>query len=79
VLQAFQANDACAGWTPDVPARLFAASGDTTVTQVNALQCAQAIRAHGGDVQVIQVGDVSHEVSDFLALPRILRWFGQLS
>lgn len=58
-------------------ARTLAA--ERAVTQVNALQCAQAIRAHGGDVQVIQVGDVSHEVSDFLALPQILRWFGQLS
>jgi hypothetical protein len=65
-----------AGWTPNVPVKLFAASGDTTVTQVNAVQCAQAIRAHGGRVQI---GDVGHEVSDFLALPQIVRWFGQLS
>jgi hypothetical protein len=79
LLRAFQANDTCAGWTPDVPVKLFAASGDTTVTQVNALQCARAIRAHGGRVQVIGVGDVGHEVSDFLALPQIVRWFGQLS
>jgi hypothetical protein len=79
LLRAFQANDTCAGWTPDVPVKLFAASGDTTVTQVNALQCAQAIRAHSGRVQVIGVGDVGHEVSDFLALPQIVRWFGQLS
>lgn len=79
LLRAFQANDTCAGWTPDVPVRLFAASGDTTVTQVNALQCAQAIQARGGRVQVIQLGDVGHEVSDFLALPQIVRWFSQLS
>ena len=72
LLRAFQANDTCAGWTPDVPVKLFAASGDTTVTQVNALQCAQAIRARGGRVQVIGVGDVGHEVSDFLALPQIV-------
>ena len=71
---AFAANDTCSGWRPDVPVRLFAARGDTTVTQVNAEQCARAI-----DAPVVQLGDVSHEVSDFVALPRILRWFLQLS
>ena len=71
---AMQANDTCSGWRPDVPVKLFAASGDTTVTQVNAEQCAQAIH-----VPVVQLGDVSHDVSDFVALPQIVRWFQKLS
>ena len=71
---AMQANDTCSGWRPDVPVKLFAASGDTTVTQVNAEQCAQTIH-----VPVVRLGDVSHEVSDFVALPQIVRWFQQLS
>ncbi len=71
---AMQANDTCSGWRPDVPVKLFAASGDTTVTQVNAEQCAQTIH-----VPVVQLGDVSHDVSAFVALPQIVRWFQQLS
>jgi hypothetical protein len=78
VLRAMQANDTCAGWTPDVPVKLFAARGDTTVTQVNAEQCVRAIRARGGHAQMIQVGDVSHDVSAFVSLPQIVRWFLQL-
>jgi hypothetical protein len=78
-LRAFQANDTCTGWTPQVPVRLYAASGDTTVTQVNAQQCARAIRARGGSVQLIQLGQVGHDTSDFVALPQIVRWFSELS
>jgi hypothetical protein len=44
------------------------------VTQVNAEQCAQAIKA-----PVVQLGNVSHDVSDFAALPQIVRWFLKLS
>ena len=47
---------------------------DTTVTQLNAEQCAQTIH-----VPVVQLGDVSHDVSDFVALPQIVRWFQKLS
>lgn len=53
---AFTVNSIC--WTPPVPVRMYAASGDTTVPQANTLDCAQAIRAHGGQVQVVQVGNV---------------------
>jgi len=30
-------------------------------------------------VPVVQLGDVSHDVSDFVALPQIVRWFQKLS
>jgi hypothetical protein len=75
MLRALLTNATCSGWTPQVPVRLFAASGDTTVTQVNAEHCASAIQAHGGNVEVIQLGHVDHGTSDILALPRIVRWF----
>jgi hypothetical protein len=68
-------NSTCAGWTPRVPVRLYAASGDTTVTQVNAQHCLQAIRARHGYARLVQLGAVSHDISDFLALPKIVRWF----
>lgn len=68
-------NSTCTGWTPRVPVRLYAARGDTTVTQVNAQHCLQAIRARHGDARLVQLGAVSHNISDFLALPKIVRWF----
>jgi hypothetical protein len=68
-------NSTCTGWTPRAPVRLYAASGDTTVTQVNAQHCRQAIRTRHGDVRLVQLGAVSHDISDFLALPKIVRWF----
>ena len=74
VTRAFAANDTC-GWTPRVPVRMFAASGDTTVTPADAAQCAATIRSHGGNVTLVQLGNVSHDVSDFLALHQIVRWF----
>lgn len=79
MLRAFEANSTCSGWTPRVPVRLFAARGDTTVTQVNAQHCARLIAARGGAVALVQVGNVDHETSDFVALPRIVRWFSRLA
>ena len=76
--RALIANSTCAGWTPRVPVRLYAARGDKTVTQVNALHCLRAIRAHHGRVRLVQLGAVSHNISDFLALPKIVRWFHTL-
>jgi hypothetical protein len=76
--RALISNGTCTGWAPHVPVRLYAARGDTTVTQVNALHCLHAIREHGGQARMVQLGPVSHEISDFLALPRIVRWFQAL-
>ena len=84
------ANSTCNGWTPRVPVRLYAASGDEAVTQVNAQHCQQAIAAHHGRVRLIQLGPVSepapgqppawrgHNLSAFIALPKVLRWFETL-
>lgn len=71
-------NSTCTGWVPRVPVRLYAARGDHDVTEVNALHCLCAIRMRGGDVQLTELGPVSHDISDFLALPRIVRWFQQI-
>jgi hypothetical protein len=68
-------NSTCTGWTPRVPVRLYAASGDTTMTQVNAQHRLKAIRARQGNARLVQLGAVSHNISDFLALPKIVRWF----
>lgn len=84
--RALIANSTCAGWTPRVPVRLYAARGDKTVTQVNSLHCLRAIRAHHGRVRLVQLGSVSepahgppaflaHNIAAFVALPKVLRWF----
>jgi len=48
------------------------------VTQVNAKRCWQTIRTHHGHALLVQLGAVSHNVSDFLALPKIVRWLHAL-
>lgn len=78
ILRALRANATCTGWTPRVPVRLYAARGDTTVTQVNAQHCARAISSHGGRAELVQLGPVDHDTSDFIALPQIVRWFLRL-
>ena len=80
-LRALEANSTCAGWTPRVPVRLYAASGDSQATPVNSVNCLRAIRASGGDASLIWLGSVGrygldgHFVSAFLALPKIVRRF----
>ncbi len=49
------------------------------MTEVNALHCRHAIRMRGGDVQLTELGPVRHDISVFLALPRIVRWFQRIS
>ncbi len=81
LLRALNANSTCFGWTPRVPVRLYAASGDSQGPPVNSVDCLQAIRARGGDASLIGLGSVAkfgingHFVSAFLALPKIVRWF----
>jgi hypothetical protein len=82
-LRALDANSTstCAGWTPRVPVRLYAASGDSQGPPVNSVDCLRAIWARGGDASLIGLGSVAkfgingHFVSAFLALPKIVRWF----
>lgn len=70
-------NSTCSGWSPAAPTRLYAAAGDHTVTQANAQHCQQALKRRGRDVPLIELGAVSHDVSDFIALPEIVTWFRQ--
>ena len=71
-------NDTCTGWTPHAPVHLYAARGDTVVTELNAQRCQRIIRAHAGHSHIIELGNVTHDVTDFIALPRILGWFMDL-
>jgi dienelactone hydrolase len=79
LLRGLRINDATCDWQPHVPVRLYAASGDRDSVIANAWHCQAALRAHGADVPVIDVGPVDHNNSLALALPKLLAWFQQLS
>lgn len=79
ILRLVRADDAtCTSWVPHVPARLYAASGDTQVAYLNSVHCQRALAAHGRHVPLIDVGNVDHFPSEHRALPRALRWFERL-
>ena len=79
LLRGLQINDATCGWHPHVPVRLYAARADRDSVIANAWHCQAALRAHGADVPVIDVGPVNHNTSLKLALPKLLAWFQHLN
>ena len=67
-----QINDATCGWHPSVPVRLYAARADRDSVIANAWHCQAALRAHGANIPVIDVGPVDHVSSLVLAaLPKL--------
>jgi len=79
ILRLVRADDTtCTSWVPHVPARLYAASGDTQVAYLNSVHCQRVLAAHGRHVSLIDVGNVDHFPSEHRALPRALRWFERL-
>lgn len=73
--RALKESAVCEGWRPRVPVHLYAARGDRTVPIANARSCAHALRARGGRVELTDVGDVDHDHSAFIAVPRIAEEF----
>lgn len=74
-----EANDDACDWRPRVPVRLFAGTADRDVVFGNSESCQDTLRAHGTrDSQVVNVGEVDHFTSAFLALPQVLAWFESL-
>ncbi|MFI6449403.1 alpha/beta hydrolase family protein [Kitasatospora sp. NPDC050543] len=79
LLGALRAQDTtCTDWAPRVPVRLYAASGDSDVTILNAHHCADALRSHGVDAQLLDVGALGHSPSKRASLPQIAEWFRSL-
>jgi hypothetical protein len=79
LLRGLRINDATCGWHPNVPVRLYAARADRDSVIANAWHCQAALRAHGADVPVIDVGPIDHDHSLVLALPKLLAWFQHLN
>lgn len=76
LLKAFQASDGtCAGWRPDVPVQLFAASGDEQVAFANSQNCQQQLRASGADVPLVDLGGIHHFDTRDQAVSMVLDWF----
>lgn len=70
-------SDNTCQWKPEVPVRLYAGSGDTTVPYANSEHC---LRDFGPqNAELIDLGDVSHSSSAAKGLPQVLDWFHELA
>ena len=81
LLRAIRAADGTCDWAPDVPIRLYGASGDEQVTYGNTRNCVRALRARGARPQVVDYGTGSgtdHFATLHRALPDTLHWFRAL-
>jgi hypothetical protein len=79
LLRLIRADDVtCTSWIPRVPVRLYAAHADTQVSYQNSVSCQRALRAHGRDVPLIDLGALDHFLSERAGLPPVLAWFEQL-
>jgi hypothetical protein len=76
--EALRVADSSCDWRPEVPVRLYAASGDRDVPIVNSAYCQRRVRADGGEAELVDVGAVDHSTSELRALPQILAGFDQL-
>ncbi|MFI6347876.1 lipase [Streptomyces sp. NPDC050560] len=81
---ALRATDAvCTDWAPRAPIRLYMASGDEQAVNANTAHCRAALREHGVDAPVVDLGGVDYEGSRHLgsnvaATSAIVRWFAGL-
>ncbi|MFD7665382.1 hypothetical protein [Streptomyces sp. NPDC059788] len=73
--QRLKALDTTCDWRPDVPVRLYHASGDKDVAFANALHCQRQLTAEGADHRLTDVGDVDHNETVRKALPLVVRQF----
>ncbi|WP_409491104.1 hypothetical protein [Amycolatopsis sp. cmx-11-12] len=71
--------DTTCDWRPDVPVHLYQASGDRDVLPDNARHCQQQLVAKGAEQQLIELGDVDHNTSVRMAVPRVVEEFNRLA
>lgn len=75
-----ETDNACTGWRPQAPTRLYFAGGDEQAANANTPFCARAFARQGADVPVQDVGaEVTgpslHFGSQIAAQPHITEWF----
>ena len=66
-------------WAPQAPLRLYYGDNDQDVSPEDAKFAAKSMKERGGNVELVSVGPFTHNESIFHALPRIRRWFDDLS
>jgi hypothetical protein len=76
--EALAVADSSCDWRPEVPVRLYAASGDRDVPIANSRFCQRQVLAAGGAAALVDVGPVDHSTSELRALPQVLAGFDQL-
>ncbi|CAM5387394.1 hypothetical protein SXANM310S_05782 [Streptomyces xanthochromogenes] len=79
LLDAMRDNDRTCDWKPDVPVRLYTASGDTDVPMGNTLSCARQLAGHGKKAPVTDQGAVDHNGAFRKSVPQIVRLFDSVA
>ncbi|AYF79462.1 lipase [Nocardia yunnanensis] len=69
------ADSTCSDWTPHLPVRLYTGSADRDVAPANSAACLTALRGHGVDAQLTDVGPVDHSGSGKRGTAQAVRWF----
>lgn len=77
-MEALQQNEAVR-WAPKAPLRLYYGDADVDVHPNDAVLGAETMRGHGGNVEVIAVGDFDHASVVFHAIPLVQEWFAHVA
>ncbi|MFJ9364423.1 hypothetical protein ACIRRA_08420 [Nocardia sp. NPDC101769] len=73
------ADSTCSDWTPRMPVRLYTGSHDRDVSANNSADCQTALRRHGVDASITDVGPVDHNGSGIGGTALAVRWFMELN
>ncbi len=81
---ALKADSSSCDWTPQVPARLYLATGDEQVVNANTGHCQADFAARGARVPAVNLGTPDHDGSRHFGssaagTARIVRWFSRLA
>ncbi|MFF7982547.1 alpha/beta hydrolase family protein [Streptomyces sp. NPDC007901] len=73
----------CSDWTPEAPVRLYYADGDEQAVNANTTHCRAALRAHGVDAPLVDLGTPDYGGSRHLGSQQagtaaVVRWFRSL-
>ncbi|MFD4596902.1 alpha/beta hydrolase family protein [Streptomyces sp. NPDC058464] len=76
-------DSVCTDWTPRAPVRLYYADGDEQAVNTNTAYCHAALRAHGVDAPLVDLGTPDYDGSRHLgsqqaATAAVVRWFRTL-
>ncbi|MFE4972759.1 alpha/beta hydrolase family protein [Kitasatospora sp. NPDC056651] len=81
--KALRVADGTCDWAPRVPVRLYAADADEQAANANTDHCEAALRSHGANAEVVDLGTPDfagsrHLGSNVAGTAAIVRWFSRL-